>query len=138
MLQWVSVKSLVSKLDRICELCPTSRVTVSPILPTKLGWLNERALYFNKLLFDYANYANPRVGTLHFKIFCKNNVLSNIMGLYNKPDDMIHLGSTGIFTLSRLITNKIFKNPVDGRQFNHVVAGSMPNNRPTRLHVHHE
>ena len=41
------VKKLIGKLDRICDLCPSSRITVSPVLPTKMGWLNERGRHFN-------------------------------------------------------------------------------------------
>ena len=124
------VDRLVCKINEICELCPTSRITVSPILPTKLNWLNERGLHFNRLLFNYVNNVNNRVGTLNFTIFCnKDNLLDNSMGRYNDEVDKVHLGSTGIFTLSQLVSKKVFSRAIDGRLFSSVV----PNNRPLRL-----
>ena len=46
---------LKNKMDIIQTLSPKSKVIVSPILPTKNREWNERALLFNKLLFDYEN-----------------------------------------------------------------------------------
>ena len=114
---------LIRKLDQICEVCPTSKVTVSPILPTKLQHLNQRAIQFNQIMFDYVNKYNPRVGCLDFSCFLsENNVLDKRFGRFRDPSDPIHLGSTGIFTLSRLIIDKVRSSPTNGRQYNHVVA----------------
>ena len=45
--------ALIRKLDQICEICPSSKIVVSPILPTRLTHLNEKAKLFNQVLFDY-------------------------------------------------------------------------------------
>ena len=111
---------LVSKLKQIRKLCPTSKIIASPILPTKSPAINSRAVWFNKLLFDFCN-VNTTIGTLDFSGFCDNNsVLADKFGRYFDKGDLIHLGSTGIFTLSRLIANKLSSNPVDGRLYNQV------------------
>ena len=122
------VAQLTSKLDKIHELCPYSKITVSPILPTKLSWLNARALLFNKLLFRYCD-KNPQVGTLDFNMFVDSDgLLASALGRYQNQDDAIHLGSSGIFRLSRLIVHKIHGNPTDGRQYNHVAGSKVGTN----------
>jgi hypothetical protein len=116
------VNDLVSKLDRICELCPYARVTVSPILPTKFARLNEKAILFNDMLFKNCS-KNPRIGTLDFSTFVdsESGLLSEEFGRYRNPNDGIHLGSTGIYTLSRLIVKKVFGSPTDGRTYSEMV-----------------
>ena len=119
------VDKLASKLDKICELCPYSKVTVSPILPTKLSWLNARALHFNQLLFRYCD-GNPRIGTLDFNSFVgSDSLLDSALGRYQDQTDAIHLGSTGIFRLSRLIANKLLSNPTDGRLYSQAAASKV-------------
>jgi alkylated DNA repair dioxygenase AlkB len=113
------------KLDDICRKCPYSKVTVSPVLPTKFGWLNEKALYFNKLIFQYVDM-NPRVGTLDFNEFVdEDGKLADQFGRFKDKSDAIHLGSTGIFKLSRLIVDKIQRNPIDGRQFSDIARSKV-------------
>ena len=131
------VKKLMDKIDRICELCPSSRITVSPILPTKMEWLNVRGRQFNKLLFEHLYFVNPRVASLNFSGFCDNFRLREDMGRWNQPDDYIHLGSTGIFTLSRLIIDRVFKSSVDGRKFSQVANAPVPKSRPSLSHFSH-
>jgi alkylated DNA repair dioxygenase AlkB len=117
---------LIRKLDQICEACPSSKITVSPILPTKLHHLNQRAKQFNQILFNYINKYNPRIGSLDFNCFVdENNLLDKRFGRYRDQSDPIHLGSTGVFTLSRLIINKVRSSPSDGRQYSHVLAGKV-------------
>ena len=112
-------------------------MTVSPILPTKAQYLNDRAKLFNQILFDYINNYNPKVSCLDFNCFLdENELLSNQFGRFRDPSDPIHLGSSGIFTLSRLISAKVFSNPTDGRLFSHVLAGkvTIPRNRNLSHH----
>ncbi len=116
---------LVDKLNVICQLCPEARVIVSPALPSKLNSINSRVIKFNYLLFNYIRNINPRINTLDFSMFCDENnnyVLHDYMGRYKRPYDYIHLGSTGIFTLSRVIRDKIFSHSVDSRRYSHVVS----------------
>ena len=123
-----AAKQLIAKLDLICQLCPGSKITVSPLLPTKLPTLNQKAIHFNKIIFDYCT-SNPRVGSLDFNCFLDDdNLLSESYGRYFDKTDAIHLGSSGIFRLSRIIANKIFQNPTDGRSYSNVVSGENLNN----------
>jgi hypothetical protein len=104
---------------------------VSPILPSKLPHLNQKAKLFNQLIFDYMNRVNPRVGCLDFNCFLdhESDLLGDRFGRFHDRTDAIHLGSTGIFTLSRVIIEKIRGNLVDGRMFNDVVSSNIPSSR---------
>jgi hypothetical protein len=112
---------LNKKLKTISELCPYAKIIVSPILPTRSSLLNERAMEFNRFLFGYCD-TNSRIGTLDFNSFVdEDGLLNQQFCRYKKPDDPIHLGSNGIFKLSRAFAHKIFGSPVDGRSFSDVV-----------------
>ena len=118
-----SFNHLISKVERICQLCPSARINVSPILPTRLHHLNKKALLFNSLLFNYVNSCNPRVGNLDFTVFLDNEfmLLDRRFCRYQNQSDPIHLGSTGIFTLARIIRDKV-NSPIDGRSFRDVLS----------------
>ena len=116
---------LIGKLDKISRVCKSSsKIIVSPILPTKLPHLNEKAKLFNQLIFDYINKVNPRIGCLDFNNFLdiETGLLADQYGSFRDRTDAIHLGSSGIFTLSRVIVEKIRGNIVDGRLFTDIVG----------------
>ena len=116
---------LNKKLKTISELCPYAKIVASPILPTRSALLNERAIEFNRFLCGYCE-TNSRIGTLDFNSFLdKDGLLDQQFIRYKKPDDPIHLGSNGIFKLSRTIAHKIFGNPVDGRLFSAVAKAHL-------------
>ena len=130
---------LIGKLDKISRICKSStKIIVSPILPTKLQHLNERAILFNHLLFDYVNRVNPRIGCLDFNNFLdsETGLLANQYGSFRDRSDAIHLGSSGIFTLSRVIVEKIRGNLVDGRLFSDVLNLNVPTSRGNPGHHH--
>jgi hypothetical protein len=123
---------LVGKLDKISRVCSSStKIIVSPILPTKLEHLNQKAKLFNQLIFDYVTRVNPRISCLDFNNFLdqETDLLAKQFGSFKKTSDPIHLGSSGIFTLSRLIIEKIRGNIVDGRLWRDVVSSNLPNSR---------
>ena len=121
---------LISKLERICMLCPSARINVSPILPTRLQHLNQNALLFNKTLFNYINTCNPKIGSLDFSGFLDDDMslLDKRFCRYQKQGDPIHLGSTGIFTLASIIRAKV-NSPVDGRKYRDVVVQKYETNQ---------
>ena len=130
------VSKLTRKLDQICELCPSSRINVSPILPTRLEHLNGKARMFNDLLFNYINNVNTRVGSLNFDRFLdQNGLLDRRFCRYRDQSDPIHLGSTGILTLASLISSKVFKSTVDGRLYSNVIGRREPNPRLSGNHA---
>ena len=122
----VCFELLKNKMDIIRTLCPKSKLVVSPILPTKDREWNTRALYFNKLLFDYENKSNGKVKTHDFNGFCDfTGKLSESMGRYKKPSDPLHLGSSGIRLFVKLIRDCVYKSDhvTSDRLFNDVVRG---------------
>ena len=130
---------LIAKLDKISRVCKSStKIIVSPILPTKSQHLNERAMLFNHLLFDYVNRVNPRIGCLDFNNFLdsETGLLANQYGSFRDRSDAIHLGSSGIFTLSRIIVEKIRGNVVDGRLFSNVLNLNIPTSRGNQDYHH--
>lgn len=111
-------------------LCPSARINVSPILPTRLQHLNQNALLFNKTLFNYINTCNPKIGSLDFSGFLDDDMslLDKRFCRYQKQGDPIHLGSTGIFTLASIIRAKV-NSPVDGRKYRDVVVQKYETNQ---------
>ena len=123
----VCFEMLKNKMDIIRTLCPKSKLVVSPILPTKDREWNVRALYFNKLLFDYENKSNGKITTHDFNGFCDfTGKLSESMGRFKKPSDPLHLGSSGIRLLVKLIRDCVYKSNqvTSDRLFNDVVRGN--------------
>ena len=86
----VVFKLLLSKLDRIRAVNPGARVILSPILPTGITALTERASYFNSLIFAVKI---PWLLELKFSSFL--NSYGNFVSVYRcrtNPADRIHHG----------------------------------------------
>ena len=93
----------MSKIERIGMMSPNTTVIVSPILPTAIKVLNDRACYFNTRLFSI----NRRWLELDFLIFADDNsMLRNFYRCYNNPMDKIHLGSKGLRELESMILKR--------------------------------
>ena len=106
----------MSKIERIGMLSPNTTVIVSPILPTAIKILNDRACYFNTLLFSINRWWLE----LDFSIFADdNNMLRNFYRCYNNPMDKIHLGSKGLRELETMILKRT--SLVDTRSYSSVV-----------------
>ena len=112
---------LREKIDYIRSLCPKSNIVVSPILPTKIDWLNQRALEFNRYLFEYLCIVD--VKSLNFDTFLDENwgKLNDSYGCYNS-NDKIHLGRNGIRTLAKLIKDEVLRRGTNGRSFASVTS----------------
>ena len=106
----------MSKIERIGMLSPNTTAIVSPILPTAIQVLNDRACYFNSLLFSINRWWLE----LDFSIFADdNNMLRNFYRCYNNPMDKIHLGSKGLRELESMILKRT--SLVDTRSYSSVV-----------------
>ena len=108
------------KLRTIQSLCPRARIIISPILPTNVPALNERALLFNRLLFSI----RENFTFLNFNMFCDNNGrLLKIYRCYNNEYDNIHLGSFGI----KILTSKLSfaLSHIDKRSYRTVLKNNM-------------
>ena len=111
------------KLAHIRLLCPKANIIVSPILPTKLQWLNERALEFNHYLFQYLETVK-HIKSIDFNEFVdmKNGLLKDEYGCYkNRESDMIHLGRKGIGKLATLMKDIVLISRRDFRDYASVV-----------------
>ena len=113
---------LREKVDYIRSLCPKSNIVVSPILPTKIDWLNQRALEFNQYLFKYLCITD--IKSLDFNTFLDADLvkLDDSLGCYNS-NDKIHLGRNGIRTLAKLIKDAVLVRGTDGRSYASVTHG---------------
>ena len=115
----VVFKLLLSKLDRIRAINPGVRVILSPILPTGINALTERAAYFNSLMFAVKN---PWWSELNFSSFLSS--YGNLDIFYrcrNNPSDRIHLGYNGVNALTRKIKFAIAR--TDTRTYASIVRG---------------
>ena len=120
--------SWLTTVIKLRNLCPYSRIIVSPILPTKIKELNNRAIRFNSLIF---NCANKFWSELNFNSFVNSSGLldDNFGRRYNVNTgfrDRIHLGMLGISRLGLLFRDAILgrSGKVDGRLYIDVVRGS--------------
>ena len=108
------------KIEQIGRLSPNTTFIVSPILPTGVSVLNDRARAFNRLLFSTRRWFL----TLNFSSFAdRYSMLDRNYRCYNNPRDKRHLGSQGIRLLERLITQRTFV--VDARSYRAVVQSNI-------------
>ena len=117
---------LINKLEEIQCLCPRARLIVSPILPTKLMELNERAIKFNRKLYDYVKSKNntDKIILLDFNSFVcgRTGLLHKQFGSFLRPRNPLHLGSEGIRKLGTMFRDSIFRRYVDGRSYSSVAT----------------
>jgi hypothetical protein len=119
-------KHFINKLEEIQCLCPRARLIVSPILPTKLMELNERAMKFNRQLYDYVRSKNNinNIILLDFDSFVceRTGLLSKQFSSFLRPRNPLHLGSEGIRKLGTMFRDSIFRRYVDGRSYSNVAT----------------
>ena len=115
----------IEKLNSIKQLCPFTKVIVSPILPTGLRALNNRIRYFNRLLFNVPNWW---VEIPIYSFLDKDCKLADIYRSYHIKNDYIHLGAVGIRSLVAKVKDALSR--VDGRSYASVINGCHFTNRP--------
>ena len=90
----------MSKVHKIAEISPKTRLIVSPILPTAIPALNRRIVAFNRLLFsERAWWQELPLGDF----IADNNLIASQFLSFNKERDKIHLGYRGIEKLTSLV-----------------------------------
>ena len=120
---------LKSKLEEITVLCPSAKLFVSPILPTKSQDWNRRAVQFNKMLFNFCNLSNGKVVALNFGDFCDQyGNLRNDMGKYWNSSDPLHLGSKGITNLVKIIRQSVFNSNLSSLSYSDTLTGHSVSN----------
>ncbi len=101
-------------INKILVMCPTSKVYVSPILPTKSRDINMRASYFNELLLNFRDSRlYNKFDTLNFNEFVNNSgYLREDCGRYWNPEDQLHLGSKGVRLLVNMIRERVYNSTI--------------------------
>ena len=109
----------MKKIEQIQKIFPSSKLIVSPILPTGVPILNAKAINFNIRLFSV-----PRQwSTLNFSAFADyNNALSRESRCFRNKRDTIHLGYRGISTLTDMVARQLYI--VDGRSYARVTKSN--------------
>ena len=111
-------KLFMSKLGAIRNMCPDTKIYVSPILPCAIPGLNDRAGWFNSLLFSVKHiWWNE----LKINGFCcsKTGMLAQQFRSFRNRGDKIHLGMHGIRVLECALLSEL--NKVNGRLYSSVV-----------------
>ena len=87
----------MSKVHQIGEISPNTKLIISPILPTAIKKFNDRARYFNSLLFSVRAWWR----NLGFNDFLDGKgLLADTFRSYRNKTDRIHLGYIGINRLT--------------------------------------
>ena len=84
-------KIFMNKLSAILNMCPETKIYVSPILPCAIPGLNNRAAWFNSLLFSVRKIWWHE---LKFDQFCcrQTGMLASQFRSFRNRGDKIHLG----------------------------------------------
>ena len=111
-------KLFMSKLGAIRNMYPDIKIYVSPILPCAIPGLNDRAGWFNSLLFSVKHiWWNE----LKINGFCcrETGMLAQQFRSFRNRGDKIHLGMHGIKALECALLSEL--NKVNGRLYSSVV-----------------
>ena len=119
-------EKLINKVETIRSVCPKSKITINPVLPTKSDLLNARAKQFNGKNFQYINTRyDTLLSYVHFNVFLDERtlLLKEELGRFNNRYDLLHLGSSGIKLLANIVKQRVCGSIVDGRSYAGVQSG---------------
>ena len=89
----------MSKIDKIAQISPETRLIISPVLPTSIPALNRIVVTFNRLIFSKRAWWQE----LGFGSFVADgDVISSQFLSFNREWDKIHLGYRGMNKLTAL------------------------------------
>ena len=114
------------KIICIKQLCPTIRIIISPVMPTKIRDINNRAKQFDYRIFSSINKFWNSLGFDSF--LGDDGLLDDNMGRYFNAvtgrRDRIHLGKLGISRLSLMIREAVLcpRQVMDYRSYSSVVC----------------
>ena len=120
--------SWLHKIIDIKQICPSSRIIISPVIPTKIRELNDTAKQFNYRIFSCKNKFWDCLGFDSF--LGENGLLDDNLGRYFSAvtgrRDRIHLGKLGISRLSLMIREAVLypRQVVDRGSYSSVVSTS--------------
>ena len=97
-----------SKLCIIQQLCPSSKIFVVPVLPTRNVKMNRNIVRFNSMLSDMLNQS--RFGNVYFPgVYSFLDSKGLLSARLTRNNDDIHLGDKGLAQFVRLIKLWIFE-----------------------------
>ena len=126
-----TVDELKCKLEIITQLCPRSKVFVSPVLPTRLPQMNRNIIRYNQQVNSMIQQYFPDTWFASVYSFCDNQGLLSYK--LTRNGDAIHLGPRGIAKFVSHIKYCVFSREANERKFStrKLYATSM------RDHVNH-
>ena len=89
-----TVEELRLKLEVITQLCPKSKVFVSPVLPSRLPHMNKNIIRYNQLVDSMLKQFFPDMWFASVYSFVDNQGL--LASRLTRNGDSIHLGPRGI------------------------------------------
>ena len=100
---------LKNKCNEIHSIYPTTRIILSPLLPTKLHQLNMQIWDINTGIVNLSQ-THHNIILMDNSIFAiNNNLLNSEYSCYNNPQDCIHLGKTGIRVLAESMKSYVLR-----------------------------
>ena len=117
------VDCLRHKVTQIKQLCPTSKITVMPVLPTRLPEMNRNISLYNYTVDVMLHECFPEVWFPSVHNFLDETSLLSV-GL-TRANDSIHLGNRGIAKFVSTMKQCVYKRECESR-----VKSSNRNQRP--------
>ena len=106
-------KILRGKVDTIRLIRNDIKITLLPVLPTRLSSMNRSIESYNSMLFTHfissGLYFNVNMPTKHdIREFFDSDLLLKKAFLRNSPNDAVHLNSKGLIEIAFVIKSQIF------------------------------
>ena len=101
------VEELKQKIGRIRQLCPSTKVFIVPVLPSRIPNMNANIRLYNELINEMLHSCFPDVWFQGIYSFVDMHGL--LSPRLCRPNDKIHLGSRGIAKLVTYIKTCVFR-----------------------------
>ena len=93
---------------QIGKISPKSKITVLPVLPTRLNEMNQNILFFNKCVADMLRHCfNDNVLFPGIYQFLDRSGL--LAAKFTRTNDLYHLGDRGIAQLVSIIKQSVYR-----------------------------
>ena len=122
------VEDLRLKVMQIGKISPKSKITVLPVLPTRLNEMNQNILFFNKCVADMLRHCfNDNVLFPGIYQFLDRSGL--LAAKFTRTNDLYHLGDRGIAQLVSIIKQSVYRRECENRAVSN--RGQQPARTPT-------
>ena len=128
-----TVEELKYKLEVITQLCPKSKVFVSPVLPSRLPGMNKNIIRYNRLVNSMLQQYFPCMWFASVFSFCDNQGLLSYK--LTRDGDTIHLGPRGIAKFVSHIKHCVFIREASERKFSNTFSNKRASSSKKTNHV---